>query len=133
MKLVRVIPAWSHPEGRQPITRICLEKKPNSLLTLMILSLLSIWFWPATEAFTRQDRLLVTSGVWFFSREVIFFCSPGPCLHSPCFHSGREGKAHLHRWDCCPTFMTSAFLVVPLKAQLDQKYWSHCLSTQNPE
>lgn len=31
----------------------------NSLLNLLILSLLSTWFWPASEACTRLDRLLV--------------------------------------------------------------------------
>lgn len=94
-------------------------KKPNNLLTLMVLSQLNTCLWPAAQTLTRQDRSPVVCGS---SGKGFSYCSPGHCLHSPYLNPEKER----HTW----TFMTSALLVVPLKAQLDQKYLSQFLSTQ---
>lgn len=69
---------WSWWGKFQPgLTQICL-KKPNSLLTLMILSQLSTCLWPATGALQGRTGCW---GVWLFPRAEIFFLQP--CLLSP--------------------------------------------------
>jgi len=66
----------------------------NSLWNLLIPSPLNTWVWPASEACTRLDRLLVLPRVAQVKRFSSY--SSAYYLHLLCFNSDREGNAQVH-------------------------------------